>query len=239
LSDFVIVTCEHGGNRVPREYRPMFHDLASLLPTHRGYDAGALRMASDLAASLDAPLVAATVTRLLVDLNRSVGHRRLHHETVADMDVEHRRQIVERYYLPYRRAVERLVAGKSGTGRCVLHLSSHSFTPVLDGETRTADVGLLYDPRRRGEVTFCEAWKKALSTVAPELRVRRNYPYEGRNDGLTSALRKRYGPGTYVGIELEINQAQIIGAGRRWPRVRSAVVQSLHLALDSWRRRTA
>ena len=50
---------------------------------------------------------------------------------------------------------ERLVGNAIGRGRRVIHVSAHSFTPGLDGKVRTADVGLLYDPARPGEVRLC------------------------------------------------------------------------------------
>jgi predicted N-formylglutamate amidohydrolase len=75
-----VITCEHGGNRIPVPYRNLFHAHQALLDSHRGYDPGALIMARALATAFAAPLVASTVSRLLVDLNRSVGHPRLHSE---------------------------------------------------------------------------------------------------------------------------------------------------------------
>ena len=54
-----------------------------------------------------------------------------------------------------------------------------------------------------------------------ELRVRRNYPYAGKGDGLTSYLRRRFPPGAYVGIELEVNQSIVFAAGRRWTALRA------------------
>ena len=39
----------------------------------------------------------------------------------------------------------------------MIHVSSHSFTPELDGKVRRADVGLLYDPAPRGEVDAVRA----------------------------------------------------------------------------------
>ena len=107
--------------------------------------------------------------------------------------------------------------------RRVIHISSHSFTPELDGKVRRADVGLLYHPGRQGEALLCARWKAALSAVAPELRVRRNYPYAGKGDGLTSHLRRRFPPGAYVGVELEINQSIVVKAGRRWTALRAPV----------------
>jgi hypothetical protein len=90
LTDWLVVTCEHGGNRVPHRYRPLFHGLERALETHLGYDFGALRVARDLAAAFRAPVVASTVTRLVVDLNRSIGHPRRYGKTVRSLVREER-----------------------------------------------------------------------------------------------------------------------------------------------------
>ena len=153
-SDSFLVTCEHGGNRIPTRYRALFHGQAALLGTHRGYDPGALVMARQLARALHAPLVTATVSRLLVDLNRSIGHPRIFSAASRAAPLAVRARIVEQHYVPYREQVERLVRRSVSRGRRVIHISSHSFTPELDGNVRRADVGLLYDPKRIGEVTL-------------------------------------------------------------------------------------
>ncbi len=232
LRDRVIVTCEHGGNRVPAPYARYFTGWERRLGTHRGFDAGALRMAQDLARSLRAPLVASRVTRLLVDLNRSIGHRSVHSSAVRSAPAVEIERIVRDYYLPYRRRVEGLVRAAVLRGRRVVHVSSHSFAPRLFGEVRRADVGLLYDPSRPGERLLCERWKASLEALEPEFAVRRNYPYAGKNDGLTTDLRRRYSPRDYVGIELEVNQARILGAGGRWTTLRKTIVESLRPLVD-------
>src|SRR5690606_21042231 len=100
--------------------------------------------------------------------------------------------VLERYYRPYRGAVEAAVAGAARRG-AVLHVSVHSFTPVLDGDVRRADVGLLFDPRRAGEAACAAAWRDALRIALPRgTVVRRNYPYRGTADGFTTQLRKRF-----------------------------------------------
>ena len=76
----LLITCEHGGNRIPPRYRPLFRGFEALLQTHRGFDPGALTMARELAKAFKAPLFVSTVSRLLVDLNRSIGHPRLYSE---------------------------------------------------------------------------------------------------------------------------------------------------------------
>lgn len=233
----VVVTCEHGGNRIPAPYRDLFLPYQALLDSHRGYDPGALVMARALAAALAAPLVAATVSRLLIDLNRSVGHPRLYSEATARAPDEVRHRIWARHYQPYRaRTVDLVNQAIADHGR-VIHLSSHSFTPELDGKVRQADIGLLYDPARPGEVDLCERWKATFQACAPGLTVRRNYPYAGKGDGLTAWFRRRLPADTYVGIEMEVNQKHVAPAGRTWTALRRVIVESLFRALAN--RRTA
>jgi len=228
----LVITCEHGDNRIPGRYRDFFIANQALLDSHRGFDPGALSLAKDLAAPFAAPLIFSTVSRLLVDLNRSVGHPHLHHKVIRKQPTELRDSLLKHYYLPYRTQVEHLVRQTIADQGLVIHISVHSFTPELDGKVRHADIGLLYDPARPYEVALCEQWKLALKNCAPELHVRRNYPYQGKGDGLTSWFRQRLPPKTYMGIELEVNQKHIFKAGRHWPVLRKVIVKSLCMALS-------
>lgn len=229
----LLITCEHGGNLIPAQYHAEFTHLDALLNTHRGFDDGALIMARALSASLSAPLLTSTISRLLVDLNRSVGHPKRHHEVVRSMPAERRQRIIQTFYTPYREEVERLLRHSISENGRAIHISSHSFTPVLDGKTRRADIGLLYDPGRTEEAAFCTRWKTCLNKLFPTLTIRRNYPYAGKNDGLTTSLRKSLAPSSYLGIELEINQKHVFKDVRKWALLRSAIIDSLKCALAS------
>jgi len=230
VSDAFLITCEHGGNRIPAPYRDLFQGQRRALDSHRGYDPGALRMAQDLARAFKAPLVASTVSRLLVDLNRSIGHPQLFSAATRGVPARLRAEILAQHYLPYRSQVEQLVGQSVARGRRVIHIASHSFTPELDGRLRLADVGLLYHPGRRGEAALCARWKASLAALAPALRVRRNYPYAGKGDGLTSHLRLRFPSRAYVGVELEINHAIALAAGRPWTALRRVLIDTLRAA---------
>jgi len=230
-SDFLLVTCEHGGNRIPWRYQEFFRGHEALLRTHRGYDAGALRMARDMSAALACPLVASTVSRLLVDLNRSQGHPGLYSEATRAASPDLRGEILRRYYLPYRTKVEARIAQAVAEGARVIHLSCHSFTPELHGEVRNADIGLLYDPARAAEAQLCRRWRSALQAHAHGLRIRMNYPYSGTADGFTVHLRRRFSGDSYLGIELEINQKHVLMRGRHWQSMRNAVVEAYREAL--------
>ena len=231
-ADFAcLVTCEHGGNRIPARYAPLFRGHGALLASHRGYDPGALAMARTLARAFGARLMTSTVSRLLVELNRSPG-RQFRGSPAMQAAARHiRADVCRRYYTPHWIAAETFVGDAIASGRRVLHISSHSFTPSLDGAVRHADVGLLYDPARESERTLCIAWQQALAARLPRWTTRRNYPYRGTGDGLTRYLRTRFADASYCGIELEINQKHVRGGYAIAARERNAVVAALRDAL--------
>lgn len=235
--DRLIITCEHAGNDVPAAYRPLFVGHAHLLPTHRGWDPGALILAREMVEQLSTPrdpvpLYFETTTRLLVDLNRSVGNPELHSEATRHLTLTERREILKIHYHPHRQTVDAAVAAAIAAGDRVIHIASHSFTPELNGHVRTADVGMLYDPGRSGEVALASAWLLALKAADASLRLRRNYPYLGTSDGVTMSLRKKHPPERYVGVELEVNQRYVEEGGSAWPEIRRTLVDSLAVALQ-------
>jgi predicted N-formylglutamate amidohydrolase len=144
-----------------------------------------------------------------------------------------REEVTLACYVPYRREVETFVRDAAANGQRVLHVSSHSFTPALDGVVRRGDVGLLYDPSRRGERELCVRWQAAAQRALPGLVVRRNYPYLGRSDGLTSWLRKRFADDAYLGVELEVNQKHVADSGRFPHPLEQAIADALLTAIAS------
>lgn len=232
--DFYLITCEHAGNRVPTELRPLFKRDKAMLYTHRGYDPGALTLTREIAAALHAPYLQSTISRLVVDLNRSIGHPRLHAEVIqSELSSEAQQKIIERHYLPYRRKAEALIAQAIVQGRRVIHISCHSFTPALNGKVRNADIGLLFDPACPGETAFCRDWQTALSARRPDCTTRRNYPYVGTSDAFTSYLRRHFPVEAYLGMEIEINQKHVFIGGRHWRGLRAAVVETLCATLET------
>ncbi len=214
------------------EYQRLFESRAArrALSSHRGSDLGALSLAHALQRSHRVTLHASKVTRLLVDLNRSPGHPELFSEFSRGLDASERTRVLDRYYFPHRDAVASWIEARARRGRQVVHIGVHSFAPRIDGRDRTADVGLLYDPSRLPERVFCSRWKDSLRTIAPRVRVRRNYPYLGKSDGFTTSLRARHGSQHYLGIELEVNQRVLRSVESR-RLVTKAVSDSLRAAL--------
>ena len=218
----VVVTCEHGGNRLPTRFRPLFRDHWQQLHSHEGYDKGALGLAREMSAALGGDHHYAIVSRLLVDLNRSTGHPENMSPVTAALDPASKAAILDQYYHPYRAAVEQSIAAAIARGHAVLHLSCHSFAEELDGKRRDAEVGLLFDPVRHTELKICQQWQASLAQGLPAITVRFNYPYLGVDDGLITALRGRYPDPRYAGIELEVRRDAITAR-----ELRGALVQSL------------
>lgn len=224
----VVFTCEHGGNKIPAAYKALFASHEDVLESHRGWDPGALVLARQLAEACQAPLHFLTVSRLLVEVNRSRHHRALFSPFTRGLPKPEKQAILAAHYLPHRQQVEAHIAHLIDQGQRVLHIGVHSFTPVLGEEVRNADIGLLYDPSRSGERTFCHAWRAQLQS---SFRVRLNYPYLGTSDGFTTYLRTQFADANYAGIELEVNQRFPLGPQAAWGKVRRELVSAFMAAL--------
>ena len=225
----ILLTCEHGGNDVPEEYQHLFEDAHHVLETHRGWDIGILPFAEEMARRLQAPLISSTVSRLLVELNRSLGHPQLFSEFSERLPKGARQELLEKYYFPHREMVAQAVERSLEYGR-VFHITVHSFTPELNGHVRNADITFLYDYRYKSERRLSELWQAQLEGSLP-VRVRRNYPYRGHTDGLTSTLRKHWPESEYVGICIEVNQKHLLEKHPDgWPQaVSDGFVRALEL----------
>ncbi|MDT8448047.1 MAG: N-formylglutamate amidohydrolase [bacterium] len=201
----LLLSCEHGGNQLPPEYAADLGPLTrDLLDSHRGWDPGALAVARQLSKALKRPLVFSETSRLLVDLNRSLGHRNLFGPEAKLWPQEKRHALLARYYHPYRQAFEQRVEEALAQGP-LWHVAVHSFSPIWEGQPRRTQIGLLYDPQRDAEKELALSWQRDLQARFPDWSIRRNAPYRGQADGLTTYLRRRFGP-AYRGFELELRQ---------------------------------
>jgi len=200
-----LITCEHAGREIPACIKNLVSIPSDILNSHRGFDPGALALAETLSKKADA-FYYDTCSRLVIELNRSIGHADLFSKYSESLDFEIKNQLIDEIYLPYREKVENKIAQWIAKNYQVIHLSVHSFTPVLNGVVRETDIGLLYDPERFREKNTAALFKQVLAHICP-WRVRFNYPYLGKSDGLTTYLRKLFPEKYYLGLELETNQA--------------------------------
>ena len=113
-----LLVCDHASNLLmEREH-------------HTAYDIGAAGVTRVLAELLDAPAIYSTVSRLIIDCNRTPAPDNPH---------------VAAYFTPYHDAIE----AKLNTMADPIFLSIHSMTPELDGVARPWQIALSsYTDRR-------------------------------------------------------------------------------------------
>jgi predicted N-formylglutamate amidohydrolase len=228
LSHKLIISCEHSSNQIPKGFEYLFEKRSDILKTHRGWDPGALELANEISKKLNAPLFTYPWTRLLIEPNRSVGHKQLYSEfssTLPDKE-----KLIQKFYLPYRNRIKKRIEEEIKMKNRVIHLSVHTFTPVLDDQIRNFDIGLLYDPGRKPEKELSAAWKKKLNK---DFRVRLNQPYKGTADGFTTHMRKKFGEKSYSGIELEVNQKMYFAGADSWKKACELIAESIKNTFNS------
>lgn len=221
-----VITCEHATNRVPDNYKHLFADEGFELQSHRGWDPGALIIAHTIHKTIHAPFLPYPFTRLLIEPNRSLHHPRLFSNFSMHLSKREKEDLIKKFYFPYRDNIEETLAAIITQGQKVIHLSIHTFTPVLHKTIREFDIGLLYDPSRIPEKKFCHKWKQSLLHNGSGLRVKMNQPYKGKSDGFTTHLRGRFDD-RYLGIELEVNQQHYFDGGQHWVRLCRKISDSL------------
>ena len=210
-----ILTCEHASNKLPAAFKKVVP--AEVLKTHRAYDIGAVQVFRKLVKFAKPEFnCEGKFSRLFVDLNRTITNKSAFSDYLRNN--ENAKAEATAYWNEYRAAIEKFVASSLSSPKrtasktraaksvpTIIHLGIHSFTPVLNGKVRNTDIGILYDPARPQERAYANVIKAEIKRLYPTIKVRFNYPYKGSSDGLTTTLRKKFGP-RYVGIEIEINQ---------------------------------
>ena len=156
----VVLLCEHASAYVPDAFAGLGLAVADL-QRHIAWDIGALALAQGLADALDAPLVHATYSRLLLDLNRppeaadSIVERS--EGTVVPGNLEltpvQRDARRRRIYDPFHATVGAVLDARGASGHATAVVSIHSFTPSYHGESRPWHAGVIArGDRRLGDV---------------------------------------------------------------------------------------
>ena len=182
LSDApVLLVCDHASCRFPRSLGDMGLDPFARR-CHLAVDIGAGPLTERLAESLGVTAVMQNYSRLVVDCNRQLmdpsafleygdgilvpGNRNLHQ---ADKDLR-----ASALYWPYHVAIGEQVDRLRKTGKIPSMISIHSFTPVLNGESRDWQMGVLWDKDDATRKIFLEGLRDA------GYRVGDNEPYSGK-----------------------------------------------------------
>jgi predicted N-formylglutamate amidohydrolase len=176
----IMLVCDHASRRFPKKLGTMGLDPVARR-CHLALDIGAGALTTKLAESLGVTAVLCQYSRLVVDCNRQLmdpgaflefgdgiivpGNRNLH----AD-DKELRSNAI---YWPYHKVVDAEIARLKAEDVTPVFVSIHSFTPVMNGESRTWEMGVLWDKDRITAEIFVNGLRDAGYLVGD------NEPYSG------------------------------------------------------------
>ncbi len=174
-----VIICDHASNAVP----PGLANLGlpqSELDRHIGYDIGAAAITRLLSQRLGAPAVLCGTSRLVIDCNRTFTDPTLIPEASDGTPIPGNRAIgtalrldrIARYFEPYHRQADRMLARATAGGKRPLVVSVHSMTDRMKGIHRPWQIALSSDANRRATGPVLAA----LSRV-PGLTVGDNEPY--------------------------------------------------------------
>lgn len=198
----LLLICEHASNYVPDEYAGLGLS-ASDLQRHIAWDIGALGLAKQLADLLDAPLILATHSRLLMDLNRDPSASDsivVHSEDTAipgnvDLTPSERCRRRDDFYQPFHTAAAWLIDERLARGQATAVVSIHSFTPRYLDCLRPWHAGVLSRSDRRLADPLINALRRDLALTvgdnqpyAPEQGVYHTLELHAQRRGLLNVL---------------------------------------------------
>lgn len=213
------LTCDHAGRRIPQRLGTLGLEEPDL-SRHIAWDIGAASVARQLSDALDAPLVAQTYSRLVIDCNRSPAR----HDSIATIsestEVPGNKGISaaeaagrrDEIFQPYHDAIAGGLAPREATERRPILVCVHSFTPVYKGVQRPLHIGLLYNRDERMARVLHD-----LIAAEDELVIGHNEPYavSDESDYTVPVHGEQRG---LVHIEVEIRQDLVADAAgqRAW-----------------------
>jgi predicted N-formylglutamate amidohydrolase len=203
----IVLACEHASHCIPAAYAGLGLDAAAQR-RHIGWDLGAAALAHALSDALDAPLLLATYSRLLLDLNRATDA----HDSIATrsegtdipgnlaLDDAERTRRQARIYAPFHAQLDAALDARLARGDAPLLVTVHSFTPTWHGAPRPWHAGVISRHDRRIADTFL-----AMLGADPALCLGDNLPYGSEGGTFHTVGRHAEGRGI-PGAVFEVRQ---------------------------------
>jgi predicted N-formylglutamate amidohydrolase len=177
----ILLVCDHASRRIPESLDSLGLDpLAQRC--HLAIDIGAGGVTELLAASLQTTAILCEYSRLVVDCNRELldgGAFLPFGDGImvpgnAHLKTQDRERRANAIFHPYHARIDAEVRRLQALGFAPLFVSIHSFTPVLNGESRPWQMGVLWDKDETSARYIIEALE------AEGFLVGDNLPYSGK-----------------------------------------------------------
>lgn len=210
-SPFVLV-CDHASNRIPEDYGDLGLSAIDRL-RHIAWDPGALAVSLRLSELLDAPLIHSTVSRLVIDCNRTHAAPDLIALVSETTEIPGNKQVgdnerarrIADFHDPFHAAIKAVLDQRAASGKETILVAMHSFTPSYAGVARPWPIGLIHGL----DTAYTREVAKALRAAEPALNVGWNEPYAALN-GVTYTL-EHHGDGRGLqSVMIEIRHDEIL-----------------------------
>jgi predicted N-formylglutamate amidohydrolase len=237
-SNFVIVV-DHASRRIPRRLKDL--GLAETeLQRHIAWDIGALGVARQVAAALDAPLLAQNYSRLVIDCNRdpkvpsSIPLRSEASDIPGNADLSETERMARRIEIfePYHRQVRELLDERAAAGRPTILVAQHSMTNIYHGVKREMHAAILYNRDRRFAGLVLDVLRREAGLVVGD-----NEPYFVSDD--TDYTIPNHGEARGLPhVEIEIRQDLVSDetGQNEWARRLTQALQNAEQALNNTER---
>ncbi len=231
-SNFVFVV-DHAGWQMPRR----LDDLGlpqSELRRHIAWDIGALAVARQTAAALDARLIAQNYSRLVIDCNRdplvasSIVTASEWIEIPGNVDLSEAEIAARRAEIfdPYHNHLRGVLDARQAAGRSTILVAQHTMTDLYKGVRREMHGAVLYNRDRRFAGLLLEALRRETGLIIAD-----NQPYFVSDATDYTIPRHAEGRGLPY-VEIEIRQDLVTsGAGQvEWARRLAAALRETERA---------
>lgn len=212
----VLTIVDHASNFVPDGIELGID--AKFLDTHIAWDIGA----AELAEGLGFPVFLATMSRLVVDMNReedASGVVPVHSDGLEITgNIGDRRTRIDELWQPYHRALRQQIAEMGPK----LLVSLHSFTPRLGScpnEARPWEIGILYNNDDRAARVAIPLLQADGVLVGDQL------PYSGKSLNATMNLHGESTRTPYLGIELRQDLLSDAAGVEKWAHILLPVIE--------------
>jgi len=177
----ILLVCDHASRRFPSSLGTMGLDPAARR-CHLAWDIGAGELTRRLATSLSVTAVLCEYSRLVIDCNRQLEHPEAFLEFGDGIAIPGNRNLKEddkkrranEIFWPYHNAITHEIDRLADHGVKPVFVSVHSFTPVMQGESRECEIAVLWDQDRPTAEIFINDFREEGFVVGD------NEPYSGK-----------------------------------------------------------
>ncbi|MBT8046808.1 MAG: hypothetical protein HKN57_13845 [Xanthomonadales bacterium] len=215
----VLLVADHASRHIPAELKQL--GLADwVMEKHVAWDIGSDQLAQFLSDELNAPLILAGFSRLIIDPNRNPDSRSAIVEISdgiaipgnMDLNRDQKTQRLESFFEPYHDRIAQRLASFSAQGVVPAMISVHTCSPVFDRVVRPWHIGVMWDKDPRIPVPFMQRLLEMDGICIGD-----NEPYSGRHPHDFTIDHHAEAAGLpHVGIEVRQDLVTDTAGARKW-----------------------